>query len=180
MRIQLKNGTPYRDDDLRAIVREACKAAGVSCKKLRFVVKLRRSGRLANFHGGRASCRPGRRARWISAYLELILPRPEFVSLKETALVALHEAMHLAGATHSSMTEEQLHCTGPLPAWAASLELRVQDQSPPKGERLAAARADRLAHAEAMLARAVTRAKRAETIRKKWARRVTAMRGSRQ
>jgi len=81
--------------------------------------------------------------------------------------------MHLAGARHKDMTEEQFTCTMPTP-WAASLPLRLQDAVPEAdpAERKAAASADRLEHAQAMLAKASTRLKRAYTIEKKWARRV--------
>jgi hypothetical protein len=42
----------------------------------------------------------------------------------------------------------------------------------PREERAAAARANRLQHAQGMLAKAITRSKRAATIEKKWKRRV--------
>lgn len=172
MKINLKNTSPYRDDDLRAIVQAACKATGVRCKTLGLSVTQRRDSE-SSFHGGRATCSPGNR-RWIRAHMQLSLPRPGLATVKETVLVAVHEAMHLAGATHTTMTDAQRYCTGPLPTWAEGLELRVKEQAPPE-ELKAAARADRLEHAEAMHKRALTRLRRAETIEKKWKRRLAAM-----
>lgn len=168
MRIKLENKSSYRDDDIRQIVRAACKAAGVRCDELRLKVTNQRSN--ARYEG-KANCAPGCRD-WSSAYMWLYLRRP--ADLKATVLVALHEAMHLAGARHADMTEEQRSCTGPMPAWAEGLQLRIKE-SPSREEQSAALRASRLSHAEAMLKKAHTRAKRAETIRKKWERRVRAL-----
>jgi len=99
--------------------------------------------------------------------------RTERAWITEVCQVALHEAMHLAGVRHKDMTEEQCYCSMPVP-WAADLQLRIKETpvEVPREERVAAARADRLGHAQAMLAKAITRSKRAVTIEKKWKRRV--------
>jgi len=181
MKIQLINKTLYRDDDLRAIMREACARAGVAAKKLVFRVhpgKLHIRGRATRAHErssliwGTCTMRippfhlwgPGRHGE---------RERTEREWVTEICQVALHEAMHLAGARHHDMTDDQLYCCMPVP-WATELQLRTKEPTAavPREERMAAARADRLGHAQAMLAKAQTRSKRATTIEKKWKRRV--------
>lgn len=183
MKINLTNKTAYRDDDLRTIVKEACKQAGVSpdAKRLRLVIS---PGKL--HIRGRATVPPSRR-QLLAGYMLLKIPpfkfwgpgrhgeraRTEREWITEICRVALHEAMHLAGVRHRDMTEEQYHCRMPVP-WADAIQLRAKEEPDvvPREERLASARADRLEHAQAMFAKAGTRRKRAITIEKKWKRRV--------
>jgi hypothetical protein len=89
----------------------------------------------------------------------------------EVARVMHHEALHGVGARHADMTELQYWARQPVP-WAADLPLRVQEEKPVDR---AAAFQDKLAHSRGMLRRAETRAKRADTILKKWRRRVAAL-----
>ncbi len=182
MRIELHNKTQYRDDDLRAIMREACAKAGVAAKRVVFRVnpgKLHIRGRATLPRNGRSSLIWGTCTMRIPRF-EIWGPgrhgqreRTEQQLLIEVCQVALHEAMHLAGVRHHDMTEEQYHCRMPVP-WSAQMQLRVKEARPevPREERMAAARGDRLEHAQAMLAKAQTRLKRATTIEKKWSRRV--------
>lgn len=181
MKIKLTNKTAYRDDDLRRIMREACGHAGVAAKMVVFRVhpgKLHIRGR-ATLARQRSSLIWGTCTMRIPPF-NLWGPgrhgereRTEREWVTEVCQVALHEAMHLAGVRHRDMTEEQFHCQMAVP-WAAELQLRTKEVSAtvPREERLAAARGDRLEHAQAMLAKASTRSKRAETILKKWRRRV--------
>ena len=181
MRIILTNKTRFRDDDLRDIMRAACSRAGVAAGTVKFRVdigKLHIRGR-AYLPGSRKALRIGD--------VQMSIPRfeiwghgrhgqrertPEQLKI-EVCQVALHEAMHLAGVRHVDMTEEQLVCKMPVP-WADALQLRTKEEQQEEDPvaKKAAARADRLGHAQAMLAKAQTRSKRAETILKKWKRRV--------
>lgn len=183
MKIKLINKTRYQDDDLRAIVRKACSAAGVSadCREITLrigVSRLHVRGRATLPRERRVlmrglmklsipyleSWKPGRHAARVRTHEELLL---------EVCQVALHEAMHLAGARHADMTDEQRYCQMPIP-WVTEVQLRLQEKEPaaPREEKLAAARGARLEHAQAMLKKATTRSKRADTLLKKWERRV--------
>ncbi len=168
MKIKLTNKTQYRDDDLRSIVHGACDAAGARTKKLELTVVYSRGSYVSGYASYPRLNGSGR--------MRLRIPRPGCEILGGTvAQVCVHEAMHLAGARHRDMTEEQRYCRMAT-LWSNGLQLRVKELKPmvklePKLQR-AAARADRLGHAQAMLAKAQTRSKRAATIEKKWKRRV--------
>lgn len=182
MKIQLINKTQFRDDDLRAILREACKHAGVAAKRVVFracVGKLHIRGRATVAPNGRSSLIWGTCTMWIPKF-EIWGPgrhgereRTERAWVNEVCQVMLHEAMHLAGVRHADMTDEQLMCKMPVP-WSDRHQLRRKEQpdQTPLEERRAAARAGRLEHAREMLTKARTRLKRAATIEKKWKRRV--------
>lgn len=181
MRILMVNLTQFHDDDLRAIVRAACVKAGVAARTITLRVN---PGRL--HVRGRATVAPKRSQLLCGSFTLQIPPfeswdprrhgkRERTIQewVTEICQVALHEAMHLAGVRHQDMTEEQLYCKMPVP-WSAGMQLRDKEVRPelPREERLAAARGDRLKHAERMLSKARTRLKRAATIEKKWRRRV--------
>jgi|SRR5882672_2010884 len=175
MKISLTNKTAYRDDDLRALVRGACDAAGVSLRILRLTVVHAKRARVSGY----AHYPQGKRSFTTVNTMRLRIPKPGVADIglvARVAKVALHEAMHTNGARHADMTEEQRYCTMPVP-WSESLLLRAKEApaAPDPELRKAAARADRLEHAQAMLAKAQTRRKRAETIEKKWKRRVGAL-----
>lgn len=88
----------------------------------------------------------------------------------DLAMVCAHEAAHTAGVGHNAMRGDPFyHRVGnyrEIHGWAESLPLERQER------RARAAIADRLAHAQRMLLRARTRAKRASTIERRWTRRV--------
>jgi len=88
------------------------------------------------------------------------------------AWVIWHEVLHLAGAEHKDMTPEQMQFTKP-PRWFSENvpgverlreEKKIAASPPPH--------AQKIEHYREKLKEATTRAKRAETIRKKWARRL--------
>jgi len=179
MKIELRNKTTLNSDDLRTIVKLACKQAGVAAPQLILEVVHSRYG-----VSGRATV-PRSRSALLRGYMKLRIPKPESYAAAhdqqhplvplviEVARVALHEAMHLAGVRHRDMTEEQFLARMPVP-WASALGLRMGEPwSVADLQRDSAAlRSDRLTHAQQMLAKAVTRRKRATTIEKKWATRV--------
>ena len=189
MKIKLTNKTQYRDDDLRAIVKAACAQVGVAAKEVRLTVVPTRKHLSVS---GRATL-PRSRSSLIWGRMLLRVPHEEKILARRAeeqrcrsevwclqkplptrvAQVALHEAMHLAGVQHRDMTEEQFDCTMAVP-WADGLHLRFKEEAPAE-ERKVAAAASRLEHAQAMLTKAQTRAKRADTILKKWKRRVGAL-----
>lgn len=184
MKLKLVNKTRFRDEDLRAIMRAACTAAGVAAREVIFRVN---PGAL--HIRGRATL-PSSRSNLFRGVCTMSIPRFEIWGpgrhgqrertreqlVLEVCQVALHEAMHMAGAKHIDMTEEQYYCRMPVP-WASGMVLREREEEPvvPVEERRAAARADRVEHARSMLRKAETRSKRANTILKKWKRRVATL-----
>ena len=173
MRIDLRNETEFRSDDVRRLVSAALRAVGFlpGARPPRFDVVPSRSSRVSGF----AALGTDRRFHGLRARLRLP-PRRLWTddTWRDIVATTVHECMHLVGSEHRDMTEGQYRCTLPLPAWAADLQLRDAEPAPTvsREERVAAARGDRLEHARAMLKKAETRSKRAETIRKKWARRL--------
>jgi len=179
MRIRLDNKSPYRDDDLRALVQGALRAVGAELgaaqrrDELLVIVK-NGPGPLSSgyaYYGSR---------RGLGHRMMLRVPAPsewDDESMRDFVATIIHECMHLIGVRHRDMTEAQRLCTGPLPEWAAGLALRTQPapSAADIADRRAALRADRVEHARSMLKRATTRVKRAETILKRWRRRVAAL-----
>lgn len=103
----------------------------------------------------------------------LTLPRnPEKLDVTHFALVIRHEALHWKGVDHKDMTENQLWCKGPTPAWAENVAVpfKVRAKPNPRDER-----AKRLERARAMLKKSERKAKLAETLVKRWKRRVAAL-----
>lgn len=186
MRISIKNQTRWSTADLRALYKAALKAAGASAGGA-LVVKNRRGA------GVGGNCWLGRHGRPGLCTLRLPTPETEARGVALSSALAAeaqkegapwapyapasfrdqvartmhHEALHAIGARHKDMTEPQMYCTQSV-EWARGLALNVEPAAPVQK----AAFSDKLAHARSMLARAVTRAKRAGTIEKKWARRV--------
>lgn len=165
MRVIFKNRTQYREDDLRAIVIGACKAAGVGAQVLTVFVSSARRGRVSGW-----AYFPAHRTQRSNS-MKIRIPAVHETTVEKVAQVMLHEAMHLRGARHADMTEEQLRCCMPVP-WATGLLLRLKDAPVVACAGKKASRAERLEHAQRMLARARTRLKRASTIESKWSRRV--------
>lgn len=107
----------------------------------------------------------------------LTLPRdPAQFSRDLFARVVLHEALHWKGVEHKDMTESQLRCTGPAPAWAEGVEVIHRDPKPEKSR--AEVFAERLEHATKMIERAEARERyyaglllRTANVKKKWERR---------
>lgn len=164
MRIQLKNRTDVRNEDLRDLFRRSLRAVGY-CTKQRWPLEVRVTyGRYSGV-SGRATI--GRNRVQHGLWVELRIPRPAKWTpdtLREVVAVTVHECMHLVGSQHKDMTEAQRQCTLPLPAWAAGLQLRPKVKEPelPKPQRRAASHAARLQHVEKMLQLAERRAANAE------------------
>lgn len=168
MKIRLQNKTRYRDEDLRVLLRATFANTGYRTREVAVEVVAARRNRVSGCASlGRWAGTRMHRGRW----MRLCIPRE--CTVQRVVLVAVHEVLHLNGANHGDMTEEQLLCTGPLPEWAKELVLREREE---RVVDRAALRADRLEHAEKMLRKAETRCKRAESIRARWKRSVVALR----
>ena len=79
--------------------------------------------------------------------------------------------MHWRGVEHADMTEDQLYCRGPVPAWAEGVVISHREKAAPSRQEQ---RDKKLVHAREMLKRAETRLLRAETLVKRWRRRAGA------
>jgi hypothetical protein len=178
MKIDLDNQTVFRDEDIRALVRKALVAVGYD-RTVRYPLRVEFVHSRSPRTSGRAVVGTNRSAHGL--WMKLRVPKPSAWradTWREVVAVTIHECMHLVGTRHRDMTDAQMFCTLPLPAWAKDLQpLRVAEAKPvtPREERVAAARAGRLEHAQEMLKKAETRLKRATTIETKWRRRVAAL-----
>ncbi len=176
---RIKNLTDWSTNDLRAVISAACEAAGmVGVPEV--LVRQRKPNVDHWFVTGRA---------WLGTHRDpgkilLVMSGPAYsrtdsdrlLILLDLARTAHHEALHSVGAHHGDMTEEQRYCRQDVP-WADALRLRTKSELRPRTEvspveRSAARLADRLEHVRSMHRRALTRVKRAETLEKKWRRRL--------
>jgi len=176
---RIRNQTDWSTNDLRAVIAAACEAAGMV--GIPDVTVLQKKPHVLHwFVTGRA---------WLGTHRDpgkilLIMSGPSYsktdsdrlLILLDLARTAHHEALHSVGAHHGDMTEEQRYCRQPVP-WADALVLRTKSELRPRPEvslveRSAAKLAERLEHVQSMHRRAVTRLKRAETLEKKWRRRL--------
>lgn len=175
MKLKLINKTKWHDGDLRKFLLGALRAVGARPLKStvwKVEVHVARSERTSGwaFLG----------SRWAPRRMRVRLPQPDKLRssredlAKAFAQLCHHEALHAVGVEHKDMTEEQLYCRQKTP-WADELVLRTQDEVKPQApaeELHRAAHDDKLSHARAMHKKACTRRKRAETLEKKWARRL--------
>jgi hypothetical protein len=174
--MRIINTSDWRTDDLRAIVSAALKAAGVpGMWRGELYVHTSRKNRYTMRVFGRA--RLGHSAQRHGLQMWLELPTLEWVELnvrgnflEHVCQVAHHEALHIVGARHGDMTEEQAWCKQSVP-WAKTLVLRPALEMTPVVDKVAAF-VEKIEHVRARYKRAVTRLKRATTIAKKWERRL--------
>lgn len=195
MKIKLVNKTQWYGPDLIRIARAALRAAGArplrigpsTLNHVHVTIKPPTGQRTRVVHG-RAYLGSHTHPRPFKLYLpypDALLGRADLKPidrdqfLLEVCRVAHHEALHSVGAHHKDMTPEQRYCTQDVP-WASELQLRTKSEvRPPKPvpsreERMAADQVERLEHVRAMHKKALTRAKRAATLEKKWRRRLQA------
>jgi len=166
-KLTIQNGTKYRTDDIRRIVRAAMKALGVRAAK-RVIVKPSRK----HFSGRANVGSRTREAKTIWIWL------PPHFNAKEAACLAAHELSHTQGVCHGDMTREQYMCRQEVP-WAKGLQLRtrITATSDVKAVETPAQRARRIVekrstHADDMHRKALTRLKRAQNIERKWRKQV--------
>lgn len=175
--LKVTNETGYDTRALRRIIVGAIRAV---CLPVRGAVRVtyHRPGEYKNaaWHGGSAAY--GRVERkedggfitYQGLTMVLTLPRdPALFDLANFARTAHHEALHWKGVDHTEMTDAQLRCSGPVPDWAVGVVVEFRAPKKPDVEELSVRK---VRHAQEMLAKARTRAKRASTIEKKWKRKV--------
>jgi len=163
--LEIQNETGYRTRAIRTLVVRALRFYGMA---VRGVVRIAYSP-----VGGHRGCAAlGNSAARAGLNMALTLPRdPGEADSEQFARVIRHEVLHWREAGHADMGPDILYCQGPAPEWAAGVTL---EHVVPKAADPTEARDRKLAHARSMLKCARTRAKRAETIVQKWARRVRA------
>jgi hypothetical protein len=178
MKLKLENKTAYSTKDLRAFLRAGLRAYGARSDKVVVVryqrVVWRAVGQDGVAYGpsGRGQVgRPGREAR----HIWLHLPRdPAALSVGDLAHTLYHEVLHNRGARHRDMTPEQMRWDGTPAPWTEGLSIGLEPARPrpSREERAARLVEEREAHAREMLARAERRKKLADTVAKRWRKRV--------
>lgn len=179
--LRIINDTEYDTRTIRKLVAAALRAIVLPVRGAVRIAYSSESGGDARHrhHGSAAMGRTTRREDGSFATLQgltmaLTLPRkPEELDVGLFARVILHEALHWKGVEHREMTENQLWCTGPTPAWAADVSLPHAVRARPNPVDL---RAKRLKHAETMLERAEAKERRWNNIASKWKRKASALR----
>lgn len=180
--IVVRNATRWSTADLRRLVAAGLAAHGLAHCTVHVAYRRARSRVLGRaLVGQRGACRTAARVMWLGlervpdAEAKLVAMFPD----KAAALVAQtidHEIYHLRGLHHRNFPKHVLQndaANRSPPWWTAEMRLAWRLPATPKPPPTAAdRRAARLAHAQALLRRAETRAKRAETLRAKWTRAV--------
>jgi hypothetical protein len=190
---RITNTSDWSTNDVRAIVKAACEAAGMTGIPR---VTVGRTGRRAHKfitdspeHILRHRIRgwayvqspavPGR-IKMLLPDVDQVPPELRDLFRRHVAQVAHHEALHSVGAHHKDMTDAQRWCYQDVP-WVEAMPLRAKSElRPPKPEvpreeRRAADQVERLEHVRAMHKKSLTRVKRAQTFEKKWRRRLRAL-----
>lgn len=123
--------------------------------------------------------------RWIQEPSNRVEPKPQAdrpLDIKKFVWLVRHEVGHWRGLKHTQMAPtmrkwkawKEAGC--PLPEWAKDLSVGIEEALPvrPKkpGTNQDAVRAERVKHASEMLAKAERKAKLAETLVKRWSRRL--------
>jgi hypothetical protein len=163
MKIEIKNRTHWNTSQLRAFIKRALPMERADlCKRgapaLRVAVKWNRGGDTHNYVTGCAAYH----SNWMT--LKLASGSVDRIDLVHTIV---HELAHTRGMKHPEMTGDPLYTRSgnwrELYAWAESLPLEKVSKTKPKPT------ADvKIAHTQKMLKLAMTRERRATTIRKRW------------
>ena len=167
--MKLENKTHWRTADLRRIAQRVCREEfprerfGTKWRTMRVVVGYNRGANWTTSSSGHAYYHSR------TAYVNVPSGGVDPVDF---AHVTAHEFGHCKGLKHGSMPPHMESTTVVRRsdyirnhfAWAAALPIRKVE---PK-RKVRPGADEKLAHAERMLARAVTREKRAATLRKKW------------
>ena len=179
----IRNATRWSTVDLRRLVAAGLAAHGLTHCTVHVVYRRANSGVVGRARvGERGACRTAAQAMWL--HMERVPPAEgKLVALfpdKVAIFVAQtidHEIYHLRGLHHRNFPKHVLRNDRertPPPWWTAEMRLTWRLPKTPKPAPTPdAKRAARLAHARALLSKATTRAKRAETIRAMWAAKVS-------
>lgn len=121
---------------------------------------------------------------WIQTRRELPPDVDQPLDIAAFVWLVRHEVGHWRGLDHKQMHptmrrwEDWKKAGKPLPAWAASVSVAIDEAPPPRARKARpdpnVARAKRADHARVMLAKAERKAKLAATLVKRWTRRVSA------
>jgi hypothetical protein len=162
MRIELKNKTHYRDDHIRAFLVKGIQTERPDlCKHgarpMRVIVSYRRNT------SGSSGC-----AYLHSHWMTVRLPKDTTkIDKVDFALVIAHELGHTRGLDHRRMnscaTYGRVGRWREIYAWADGLPLEVKPKTSKRKQPDA-----KLEHCKRMFKAALTREKRATTLRKKW------------
>lgn len=162
MKLEIKNRTDWQTRHIRAFVREAMRRERPSFKgTMRVYVKYNRQR-----DSGSCSGHAPIGGYWFRAMLP-----SQVVDKIDLAQMLVHEIGHTAGLQHDVMegcpVYRRVGNWRELYSWAETLPLEKAVRLPKRKPVT-----DKLAHAERMLKAAMTREKRATTLRKKWQARV--------
>lgn len=169
MKLIIVNRTHWKTAHLRPFITRALRHERSSLftrafsYSFRCIVKYNRAGDRHSYCSGHAPIGGN--------YMTVMLPSVN-VDKADFAMVCFHEAAHTAGLRHDAMRKEPLYHRvdnwRELYSWAEALPLeKVLPQ-----RRMRPDANQRLLHARSMLTKALTRERRATTIRKRWERRI--------
>lgn len=168
--MRITNLTNWNTRDIARLIHRCAELENVSLKGARVTIKIRRTNGWKLGH-----CQYGTllnpRVRML-----LLIPKEPVVDSVQLAHVIAHELGHAKGLRHAEMRNIRYGWAEgwrEYYAWAA--EYVVAAKPEPATLIVEDRRALRLEHAQRMLQRAMTRARRAATIEKKWKRRLAAL-----
>jgi hypothetical protein len=182
VRVQLHNKTKYRDDDLIALYRAACRAEGFDPSYGVLVVvnsRSRVSGRATVPGNWIKMCIPSidtlMKVPWMKklaeiAEVKLPLTAMPAVMVKQLAKVLVHEIGHNMGLEHKEMIQHNKINVD----WCEGMKLRVKPSAPKKSrkERMEEIVARREANARKKLEQYASRLERDKKLVAKWKRKV--------
>jgi hypothetical protein len=171
MKIQIRNRTHWRTDHIRAFIKRGIRQERADlCKKNAFLLRVS----IVYNRGGIRHQSCSGRAVIGGLWMKIMLPSGG-VDRVDMAHTIAHELGHTAGLNHRHMegcaTYSRVGNWRELYAWAETLPLEKEARQ----TKTRPDTAQRLDHARRMLTKALTRERRASTIRKRWERRVRAL-----
>ncbi len=168
--MRITNHTNWNTRDIARLIHRCAELENVSLKYARVTIKNRRNGgwKLGHCQYGTLLNPPVR--------MLLLIPKEPALDSIQLAHVICHELAHAKGLRHTEMRNVRYGWADGWKeyyGWATeyTIAVKLEPATPTIEDR----RAQRLEHAQRMLRRAATRARRAATIEKRWKRRVTAL-----
>jgi hypothetical protein len=174
MKIALTNKTHYRDDHIRAFIKRGIREERPDlCKRgarpMKVEIVYTRPGGRTGLGAAGSSGLGSINGNWI----RVRLPKNHAPDRIDFASVIAHELAHTRGMRDEYMMRHsarygRVGSWRAIYAWAETLPLEIQ----PRKSKTRPAPDVKLTHAETMLKAAMTREKRAKTIRMKWERKI--------
>ena len=168
--MRITNHTNWNTRDIARLIHRCAELENVSLKHAQVTVKNRRTNGWKLGH-----CQYGTLLNPRVTML-LLIPKEPVVDSIQLAHVICHELGRAKGLRHTEMRNVRYGWADGWKeyyGWAAEYTIAAKQE--PATPTIEDRRAQRLAHAQRMLARAATRTKRAVTIEKRWTRRVVAL-----